>query len=143
MIARTLLRFVLALSIVGTSATAWAIENALAPVISRTDFTVRDPKFAKLVEKEVNQRNFQAKLSQSVSIPFTSVQRAIAKVSYKPDKKQGGTLVMWFEDQANKLTHDELRSLWKKIEAYIVHRFQGNSIKDSEVWVFGEAAAKK
>lgn len=120
-----------------------AFEHGLSPIISRADFKVRNPKFAKVVEKEINQRGFRQKLARTLSMSVASALIPIAKVSYKPDDEQGGILVMSFEDPKNKLAHDELVRLWNKVEAYVVHRFQGNNSKDSEVWAFGESAAEK
>jgi hypothetical protein len=139
--ARTL-QFAVAIFFMEASLPMRAIENAIAPIVSRADFTIRDPKFAKVVEKEINKPAFRQKLARAAVMPLASALAPVAKVSYRPDSDQGGTLVLWFEDLENKLSHDHLERLWGRVEVYIVYRFQGNSSRDSEVRAFGASPAE-
>ena len=117
--------------------------GAIAPVISRANFTVRQPHTAKAIQAEINAPKFRSRLAQFTALPERLARTPAFSITYRPDQERGGTLVMMFDDPKNLLTDEQLHKLYKPLEAYVVQRFQGESVASAHRYVFGESPATR
>jgi hypothetical protein len=117
--------------------------DTIYPVILRSDFVIRDANFSKVVQKEVNGREFRQKIARMLSIPIALTQTPTATIRYEPLLDQGGSLIMSFDNPDGRLSKEEFFRLWDKIDAYIEARFQGYSPQGSASIMQKQSKMKK
>lgn len=127
-------RFVLIL-ILTLAISSVGFSYEIYPVIQRTDVIKRNSSYAKKITLEINNDIFRRKLADFLLIPFELVRVPVVKISYH-FYDENGHILMSFVDSKDKLSHDDDNRILNKTVDYVISRFQGKSIKESEDFVF-------
>ena len=126
--------FVVTIFVICIAAVASAARgNGLYPIISRSDFAVRSPRFGKAVEQEINTMSFRRQLAAAPSMSVSDATVPKATLVYRPDADDPrvGIILMTFKDPDNRLPFQQLERLNDIVTAYAVQRLRGNSRAES------------